>query len=534
MFTLSTSTPARDATGSGEIGKGEARSKPEELQQPIQSHADPSLKDKHYQEHSQVDSGDLQTGQTQVAIEAFAGLISEYGAQFITHWTYDGAILKRTAVNVTQFLDSGRNVSQAEDTATAQGTVHIDDELNERSRLLAKLCLSRSQVTSQILSSRHRYLLVAAPVPGVQDYAITVLFPLKRHSDEYDRLESTAGIKLRVRDVTIAAALLGVVKLQAKHAVHLRTQPACSSGHPPSASFNAHHQAGIKSELPWSELARMSLLKLRRLPNLVLYRPKLLLSIALLLVAVGCVPFPFTVRAQVVCEPSTRRFVAAPFDSRLLESRVMAGETVAQGQLLAILDGSELRSQIAGLRAKESQAVQRRAAALSAGDASNAELERFEIQQFREDIEVLESRLEDLDIRSPIAGVVVVGDLERVKGSPLSVGENLFEIAPLQNLIAEISIPESQVAYVAPDQQTRITLYAAQGRSHDSVLTRIHPRSELRDGDSVFIADANLDNTDGALRPGMNGIARVSVGLRPIAWILFHQPFEALRRTIGW
>ncbi|WP_197167720.1 efflux RND transporter periplasmic adaptor subunit [Neorhodopirellula pilleata] len=229
-----------------------------------------------------------------------------------------------------------------------------------------------------------------------------------------------------------------------------------------------------------------------------------------------------------------RRYVAAPYDARLLRSDVVVGQQVKQGDLLATLDGGELRSQLASVQAKLAQAEQRELAALSTGDHSKSEFERLEVEHLRRESELLERRQRNLEIRSPIDGVVVTGDLERAEGAPLSVGDNLFEIASLDHLIAEIAIPEQDILFVSDDLRVSIFVDAMPGTRLESTIERIHLRNEIRDNTSVFIAEANLSNDDALLRPGMIAKATINAGYRAIGWQLFRRPYNAARQWVGW
>src|SRR6056297_505425 len=207
----------------------------------------------------------------------------------------------------------------------------------------------------------------------------------------------------------------------------------------------------------------------------------------------------------------------------------MAGEKVYQGQVLATMDGSEIRTELAVLRTKLGQAEQRQLAALSTGDHSKAELERLETTHLQRQIELFENRQSHLEIRSPINGVVVAGDLERSEGAPLSAGDNLFEIASLDRLIAEVAIPEQQVSCIEDTMEVTVRLDAMPGQPERTTLQRIHLRSEIRDNANVFIAEAELANPHALLRPGMSGTASIHAGYRALGWILFHQPYNAVR-----
>ncbi|MCA9128746.1 MAG: efflux RND transporter periplasmic adaptor subunit [Planctomycetales bacterium] len=251
-------------------------------------------------------------------------------------------------------------------------------------------------------------------------------------------------------------------------------------------------------------------------------------------ILLGLMPFPHRIGCGVVCEPVVRRYVAVPFDARLANSDVFAGQQVTKGQRLATLDGGELLTQLAGLRAQSAQAEQRLLAALHQGDHSKAELERLESEQLAHEIELLESRQRQLDICSPIDGIVITGDLERAQGTPLTTGEILFEIASLERFVAEIAIDEADIGHVEESMEVSVSLDSAPGNIDASKISRIHLRNEIRKNESVYIAESSLENTDNKLRPGMNGSATIHAGYRPLGWILFHRPIEVVRHWIGW
>ena len=55
------------------------------------------------------------------------------------------------------------------------------------------------------------------------------------------------------------------------------------------------------------------------------------------------------------------------------------------------------------------------------------------------------------------------------------------------------------------------------------------------DSESVFVAEVKLSNSKGLLKPGMKGTGRIACGTFPLAWNLFHQPWEAaIKAYHGW
>jgi multidrug efflux pump subunit AcrA (membrane-fusion protein) len=117
---------------------------------------------------------------------------------------------------------------------------------------------------------------------------------------------------------------------------------------------------------------------------------------------------------------------------------------------------------------------------------------------------------------------------------PLSVGQPLFEIAPIERMVAEVEIPQAELAHVAAGQSVSIKLEAFLGQEWLGEITRVQPRSEMRGGGNVFIAEIALDNAEGVLRPGMHGQARITTARRPIGWIVFHGPWRDFVHWSGW
>jgi multidrug resistance efflux pump len=149
-------------------------------------------------------------------------------------------------------------------------------------------------------------------------------------------------------------------------------------------------------------------------------------------------------------------------------------------------------------------------------------------------MKLLRQRQENLEIKSPIDGIVTVGDLEKAEGAPVTCGQTLFEIAPLTKMVVEIAIPESDVSYVHKGQKVEIYFEAYPNELYEAEISKVRPRSEIRDQQNVFIAEATLSNPEENLRPGMHGSAKVLGSRRMLGWILFHKPWESLCMMIGW
>lgn len=341
---------------------------------------------------------------------------------------------------------------------------------------------------------------------------------------EIAKTTSVLSLPLRDRQGTIQAAL--VILSEESLANDMATRQFLHAASQPLAS--AISLAKKSQPSSWGRLTGVFVEGIRT--------RKLIAALVGVLFAIGVmfIPMPYRMACECELEPVTRRFVAAPFDGKLEQAAVEPGDLVSQGQLLAVMDGREIRWELAGLVAEQSQARKERDGHMAKHDFGASQVAKLEMERLKVREQLLAKRSEHLDIRSPIEGLVVMGDLKKSEGVPLTVGERLFEIAPLEQMVVEVSIPEADIAWAKRDQSVDIVLDAYPETTWTSTLVRIHPRSELREDEHVFIGEVILDNANAVLRPGMRGRAKITGPRKPLGWNLFHKPWYELRYWLGW
>ena len=186
--------------------------------------------------------------------------------------------------------------------------------------------------------------------------------------------------------------------------------------------------------------------RIKQIPSKSWFRTgwKIAAGLALLM----CVPIPYRVACDCEIQPVTRRFVSAPYTGPLERAVVRPGEVVSKDQVLAYMDGRHLRLELTGIEADHSAARRRRSSSLAQGEVAQSQIARSEMRKLETQIKSLKDQLSRLEIRSPYDGIVISGDLDKAQGATMEIGQTLFEVAPLDDMLAEVAIPESEIQYV--------------------------------------------------------------------------------------
>ena len=261
-------------------------------------------------------------------------------------------------------------------------------------------------------------------------------------------------------------------------------------------------------------------------------RTALLIGTGLLLL-VPLIPVQHRVKSFATVEPVQHRYVTVPFNGVLKETYVRPGDRVTAGQLLAVMDDRELGYKLGDLAAQSERSSKKRRAALASGDIHEKQIATLEKESLDQQIQVLQYRKQNLEITADLDGFILKGDLEEAHGAPVTIGESLFEIAPLAPLKLEVAVPEDEIAYVQTGMEVTARLDGYPEGTITGTIETLHPRSEIRDNRNVFIGEVILENEDNELRPGMSGRARVISQRRMLGWVWLHKAVYRVRSAFG-
>jgi len=193
--------------------------------------------------------------------------------------------------------------------------------------------------------------------------------------------------------------------------------------------------------------------------------------------------------------------------------RLAEGDTVAAGQTIAEVLGEDVR-----LAARTEATERRYRTAVRDHESTAALYEEGLITEL--DFRAVEDRLAEARLEwersmlteqrtrliTPIAGVIQrLGRDEAgahlADGQLVVPGYAVAQVAPIEQLIADIDLIGADFARVAVGQQARVRHHAWEGRTFDAEVIRLAPA--LDPVTRSFRAEVEIDNRDHALRPGM-------------------------------
>lgn len=240
----------------------------------------------------------------------------------------------------------------------------------------------------------------------------------------------------------------------------------------------------------------------------------------------------YRITAKAVIEGSVQRAAVAPFRGYVREAPLRAGDMVLQGDLLAVLEDRDLVLEQVKWRSEFEQASQKNREALAQRERAAVLQFAAQMRQAQAQLELVEEKLSRARIIAPINGLIVAGDLSQMLGSPVDVGETLFEIAPLDEYRVILQVDERDINRVGVGQEGRLVLAGLSDRRLAFDVKTLTAVAEARDGSNVFRVEAQLSEPLLGLRPGMEGVGKVEVGRRSVLWVWTHPLIDWIRLAL--
>ncbi|HVE84377.1 MAG TPA: efflux RND transporter periplasmic adaptor subunit [Myxococcales bacterium] len=148
---------------------------------------------------------------------------------------------------------------------------------------------------------------------------------------------------------------------------------------------------------------------------------------------------------------------------------------------------------------------------------------RAEQEQARGEVQLLERKLQDTELRAPLSGVIATPSLDQRAGEQMQIGQDFAEVLDRSKLQVEVMVDEAQIDLVAPGQPVRVRLRSRPDLEVQGTVEHIAPRVEeqrvegLARGKRFVRVRATLPNPQDVLRPGMQGSAQIEIGRMTLA-----------------
>ncbi len=252
-------------------------------------------------------------------------------------------------------------------------------------------------------------------------------------------------------------------------------------------------------------------------------------AVLALLAVLVLVDGEYRVTADAVLEGQVLRAAVAPFDGYINTADVKAGELVAEGDLICTLDDKDLSVERQKILSRRSQLAKEQREAEAGREWARAGILMAQKQQAEAELTLVNDQLSRTRIIAPFDGVVVSGDLSQSLGAPVQRGEVLFEIAPLDQYRVVLKVDERDIDGLAEGQSGRLALTSMPGDELPLVIEVITPVTAAEEGANFFRVEAALAEGSARLRPGMEGVAKISIDQRSLLWIWTHRITDWLR-----
>jgi multidrug resistance efflux pump len=244
-------------------------------------------------------------------------------------------------------------------------------------------------------------------------------------------------------------------------------------------------------------------------------------AIAAAVLAAFCIfPIQHRVTATARLEGSTQRVMSAAVDGYIAAVHARPGVRIKQGQALLDLDDRDLQLERRKLEAEYSQTERKYGDALVKEDQSQIAIQQAKLSQIKAQVATIDDQLGRIKVTAPFDGVVLSGDQSQSLGAPVKRGDVLMTIAPNNQYRLVIEVDERDIALLSLKQSGQLVLSALSDKTLDIEVARITPVALVKDGLNVFEVEAQLKTNDALIQPGLEGVAKIDTGSRPLIAVL--------------
>jgi len=243
-------------------------------------------------------------------------------------------------------------------------------------------------------------------------------------------------------------------------------------------------------------------------------------------------PLPSSVSTDFTLEAGRETRARAKVPGMIRQVFVHEGDQVEAGQILAVLDNPEVsvnQTQVAQELSFAEAEVRAEEERPEANGPARAIRQRLRLEQ---ESAVARRNAELLRIRAPYRGIVRTPNMEQKVGEYLYVGDELCQIVDRDSMKARVLVRDWELGRVPSGAEVRMKVRAFPFRTYRGTVEQILPAAApdqpvsdpqrlARLGQELtnyFAVVVEFPNSDGSLREGMTGTAKIAAGNSPLLW----------------
>jgi RND family efflux transporter MFP subunit len=249
-------------------------------------------------------------------------------------------------------------------------------------------------------------------------------------------------------------------------------------------------------------------------------------------------PIPMRLVGDAKVAPARTAQVQPEVEGVVHNVYVHEGDSVRKGTILADLETWDYSAALAAAQAKYNTAITEMNRALASNEGTEAGIHRVQADYWAAELKRAQERLERTRLRSPIDGVVATPHVEHLVGRHLDAGGSFAEVLDSSSASVDVAIDQIEAPLLAAGQSAAIKLDSFPVRTFKGQVSIVSPKSDAEGETRVFFARVSVPNSDGAIRAGMQGRAKVSAGWHPAGYVLLRRSgiwlYSKLWSWLGW
>lgn len=256
------------------------------------------------------------------------------------------------------------------------------------------------------------------------------------------------------------------------------------------------------------------------------------IGFAAIVLIVSVPPIPSKVSSNFVLEPLRQAEVRATVPGVVKRVFAREGDEVTEGQVLAVLENPEIREQatVTAQNLTIEQSLVRSAEAAS--DSTALTKASQQVRKLENDLQIAQQKLDQLEIRAPIDGIVTTPELPETLSSHYAEGELFCHLSNRKEMRVRILVRDWQLEQVRVGARVDLKVASYPLRTFSGRVDQILPAAALdqpvsnpakltlygQELTNYIAVIAYIPNRNGSLREGMTGTAKIFGPPRPLVW----------------